>query len=101
MTTAVCFKCGAIKFGAFNNCPVCNSEPITEEDFIMSVAMTDHYFDENALKTMGSDIKAGKELKLTPETREYLSKSVGVLREYGLLETPKSEKKNWWKFWRR
>jgi hypothetical protein len=45
MTRAVCFKCGAIKFGAFCPCPECGDVPATEDDLALSLAMSDHYFD--------------------------------------------------------
>lgn len=50
MTQAVCFKCGAIKFGAFCPCPACNATPEAEDDLVISLAMTDHYFDVKTLQ---------------------------------------------------
>ena len=46
MTKAVCFRCGDIKFGAFNPCGACGETPRNDEDLILSLAMTDHYFND-------------------------------------------------------
>ena len=50
MTQAVCFKCGEIKFGAFVLCPHCNARPSADEELVLSLAMTDHYFDLATMK---------------------------------------------------
>jgi hypothetical protein len=42
MTTAVCFRCGKLKFGAFCPCE-CGAMPQTEDELAISLAMTDHY----------------------------------------------------------
>ena len=54
MTQAVCFKCGEIKFGAFVLCPHCNARPSADEELVLSLAMTDHYFDLATMKQMGA-----------------------------------------------
>ena len=59
MTTAVCFKCGAIKFGAFVPCPECGGFPRNEDELALSLAMTDHYFDMPTLDQMGATIRDG------------------------------------------
>ena len=60
MTQAVCFKCGEIKFGAFVLCPHCNARPSADEELVLSLAMTDHYFDLATMKQMGAAVKDGK-----------------------------------------
>ena len=97
MTTAVCFKCGEIKFGAFIVCTGCKSEPITEDELVLSLVMTDHYFGINALRNMSYDIKSGKELILSNETMDYLSESIGVLPS-GILNSSAKGFKKWWGF---
>jgi len=49
MTMATCFNCGEIKFGAFVPCKHCGELPKEDDDWILSLAMTDHYFDLNEL----------------------------------------------------
>ena len=48
------FKCGEIKFGAFVLCPHCNARPSADEELVLSLAMTDHYFDLATMKQMGA-----------------------------------------------
>jgi hypothetical protein len=72
MTTAVCFNCGEIKFGAFTPCEKCEATPVNEDDLAISLAMTDHYFDMPTLEQMASDIRIGERLTLEPETYEAL-----------------------------
>lgn len=98
MTVCVCFKCGAIKWGAFNACPKCKSRPQSEDDFVISMAMTDHYFDKPTMERMGADIAAGKPPDLDPETRANM---LANLRESGvrnmLLNAQLGKKESWWK----
>jgi hypothetical protein len=46
MTTAVCVRCGAMKFGAFTTCQQCPYTPDNEHDVLYSLAFTDHYYDQ-------------------------------------------------------
>jgi hypothetical protein len=104
MTLAICFKCGKGKFGAFNSCQACQAMPRNENDFVLSMALSDHYFQKPALDQMGADIAAGKSLQLDPDTRRVL---IGVLRETGMFRgvakaadvpvTPPPKKKPWWR----
>ena len=57
MTMAVCYKCGEIKFGAFCPCDKCGEKPETEDDLIISLAMTDHQFDMATLEKISETIK--------------------------------------------
>ena len=103
MTLAICFKCGKSKFGAFNPCEGCQATPRSEDDFVLSLALSDHYFQKPALDQMGADIAAGKPLQLDPDTRRML---IGVLRETGMfrgvakaadVSTTTAPKKPWWR----
>lgn len=66
MTTAVCIRCGAIKFGAFNPCSACGFRPDLSNayDFQTSLALTDHYYSEDELERMGHAIANGEQLIL-------------------------------------
>src|SRR5579871_5234 len=84
MTTAVCFKCGAIKFGAFVPCPECSGFPQTEDDLALSLAMTDHYFDMPTLEQMGASVRDGVPPHLDPDTHRELIQQIrtsGVLAQ--------------------
>lgn len=68
MTTAVCFRCGKLKFGAFCPCE-CGAMPQTEDELAISLAMTDHYFDEPTLLQIGAAVKMnGAPPALDPES---------------------------------
>jgi hypothetical protein len=58
MTVAVCFRCGERKVGAFGACGKCGVQPITDDDLVLSLAMTDHYFDRPTLAQMGDRISS-------------------------------------------
>jgi len=114
MTAAVCFRCGKIKFGAFVPCPKCGAEPRSEDDLVLSLAMTDHYFGPEDLEAMGRRVAEGDPPRLAPETHADL---VATLRESGIMDTMERErrraearhaaagpeaglaKRPWWKFW--
>ena len=72
MTTAVCFNCGEIKFGAFTPCEKCEVIPKNEDDLVLSLAMTDHYFDISTLEQVAETIRSGERINLEPQTYEAL-----------------------------
>ncbi|MGC4005690.1 MAG: hypothetical protein QM811_22250 [Pirellulales bacterium] len=79
MTQAVCYQCGALKRGAFLVCEECRATPTTEEERVVSLAMTEHHFDAAALGGMSDTIRrTGKPPELEPETRRRLT---AMLRE--------------------
>lgn len=82
MTAAVCFRCGAIKFGAFCPCQDCDAMPRTDEEFALSMVMTDHYFDMDTLVRMGAAVRDGSPPQLNAEDRDRL---VAQLRDTGVL----------------
>ncbi|MBT8573486.1 hypothetical protein ICN46_06530 [Polynucleobacter sp. Latsch14-2] len=81
MTMATCFNCGEIKFGAFVACPECKQLPSTDDDWMLSLAMTDHYFDSDTLRQMGQAIKMGEKPNLDESTRANLMKELIKFRE--------------------
>jgi hypothetical protein len=78
MTIAVCYMCGELKFGAFNSCGKCGGSPKTEDDFALSLAMTDHYFDKPTLEKMGADLKMESRPTLIPRLENNSSVSCGI-----------------------
>jgi hypothetical protein len=79
MTTAVCFKCGAMKIGAFTPCKKCQAVPRTVDDLATAMAITDHYFNEETLKIISLDIKSDKPVSLDAETKARLVESIKAL----------------------
>ncbi len=67
MTTAVCIHCGSFKFGAFNPCDHCGALPVTEEDYALSFALTDHFNSEDELQKVGQQIASGVKPRLGPD----------------------------------
>jgi hypothetical protein len=112
VTIAVCYKCGAIKHGAFCPCSRCAAVPQSEDDLALSMVMTDHYFDRLTLERMGASVRQGRLPHLDLDIREQL---VTALRGSGLLKKiqrtfraaasnadqvadRQPPKKLWWKF---
>ena len=106
MTQAICFSCGELKFGAFVDCKSCNERPQTDDELVLSLAMTDHYFDLSTLMQMGESIREGCPPQLDPKTRENLLLNLANLKKQRVwklmtqsqMKLPKISKK-WWKFW--
>lgn len=107
MTKAVCVFCGDMKFGAFNACKACSRRPTADDDVILSLAMTDHYFSDSDLSNMGCNIKLGKPPKLDEETRKNLQKTLdnfkltpaGRAMFGATFESGFRKPKKWWKIW--
>jgi hypothetical protein len=110
MTQAVCFACGEIKMGAFNVCGSCRQRPVAEGSLILSLAMTDHYFDTPVLMRMGENVKLGKlpilddqtKARLLPQVqriKEMLGLGSGTKKKDSFHRTsPKHRSVNWWPF---
>jgi hypothetical protein len=76
MTQAVCFKCGDIKWGAFNHRENCGAMPKSDDELMLSLAFTDHYFDLAKLQQIGRDIGAGTQAELAQSFRDKLYPAV-------------------------
>lgn len=110
MTIAVCYHCGAMKFGAFNPCAGCGASPQSEDDFAISLAMTDHYFPKSELEKLGEQVARGEKLQIDPEVHERF---VQLLRsekrfqapvspdEVDPLDFPAKPEAAWWAFWKK
>lgn len=68
MTTAVCLKCGAMKFGAWIGCPECHFEPDDDESMTKHLLVTDHHYSLEELTQIAERVKSGKEITFDPET---------------------------------
>jgi hypothetical protein len=114
VTTAICFKCGTKKFGAFNPCRACKAQPRSDDELVLSLAMTDHSFPEQTLDAMGARIASGLPVNLNPETRAGMLEALGKwkkmkprIAEMMKAEqtakpgSPESKSSRWWKFWDR
>ena len=106
MTVAGCFGCGELKLGAFSPCNGCNKRPVEDEDAILSLAMTDHYFDRPTLMTMAAKVKRGERMNLDDATRAQLLTSLKAFKAtpaaraiFGGNEPVRpAPKRRWWQF---
>ncbi len=105
MTQAVCFKCGDMKHGAFTECPHCGGRPTTDDELVLSLAMTNHYFDLTTMKQMGAAVAEGKPPNLDEKSRQDLLKQLENARKTpvgrllgGGIPAPKKQKSKWWPF---
>lgn len=103
MTQAVCFKCGEIKHGAFTECPHCGATPVTDDDLVISLAMTDHYFDLATMKQMGAAVAEGNLPNLDEKSQQELLKQLENVRKTpvgrllgGGAPAPETKKNKWW-----
>ncbi len=93
MTQAVCFKCGDIKWGAFNPCEKCGARPKSDDELMLSLAFTDHYFDLAKLQQIGRDIAAGKTPQLTQSNKDKLGPAVQEAKKMiGIDQNAKQQK---------
>jgi hypothetical protein len=86
MTVAVCFKCGATKFGAFTPCPECGKGPHSDDELALSLSLTDHYHSENALRRIGQGIKEGNPPSFSNREHRELLDTLRHLRSDPLFE---------------
>jgi hypothetical protein len=56
MTWALCFNCGATKFGALCPCPEC--EFASTGDISLDIAFSDHHLSQETLKAFGAVVAA-------------------------------------------
>ncbi len=72
MTTAICYNCGKFKTSAFIPCYQCGAIPKQDDDIILSLALTDHFFDRNTLTNLGETIQNGEQVQLDAQTQAVL-----------------------------
>ena len=82
MTNAICFKCGAEKFGALTQCGSCNVTPREEGDLALSLVLSEHLSSKTQLEVLAHEIRS--HLKLTvPES--LLQQAHEALKDSQLL----------------
>ena len=69
MTKAVCQKCGQHKSGSFIPCLSCGFDPVTDDELIIALLLSDHYQDEVTLEDNRSRILAGRSLQISEQMR--------------------------------
>ena len=60
MTLAICFACGAIKFGALCPCEKCKATPKSEDELAVSLLLCDHHMSVPDLEALSDAMVSGK-----------------------------------------
>jgi hypothetical protein len=81
LTIAICFSCGEQKFGAFTRCGGCKSEPVSDDELVLSLSMTDHYFDHRTLEQMAQAVRRGDPPRIDPKSREMLLQKLSQFKQ--------------------
>ena len=80
MTKTICFKCGAFKFGAFNQCFACYGEPLEDDEILISLVLTDHDLSEEELLFHQKRIQSGSKIVLNQDTKNALNPTLSEIR---------------------
>ena len=88
MTDAVCFSCGEIKHGAFLECQACSKVPLSEADLVLSLLMTDWYFDRDALEELGNAVSEGNPPQVDQESYDSMVKQI---HKSGMIKVQKEQ----------
>jgi len=67
MTWALCFNCGATKFGAICPCPEC--QRASTGDMGLDIAFSDHHWSEATLKAFGEVVRSLRRVGADDELR--------------------------------
>ena len=70
MSEAICFKCGALKRGAFVTCTNCQAHPASETEEVLSVVLSDQCLGAIDLAACAEDIRCKRRLVLDPRKIE-------------------------------
>jgi hypothetical protein len=66
-----------MKFGALTRCPACNRHPQTDDDFLYSLVLTDHYLTAEKLKEISQSMLDGAPRpSLPPDQEEKFRKAL-------------------------
>lgn len=71
----------ALKLDTFTKCPHCGVRPATNDELVLSLAMTDHYFDLTTMKQIGAAVAEGEPPNLDEKSRQDLSKRLENARK--------------------
>lgn len=83
MTWALCFNCGATKFGAICPCPECSVA--STGDMNLDIAFSDHRMSVDSLKAFGAVVRAIRAVCLDEQLRFWSFLRVVSLRHSEIL----------------
>ncbi len=67
------FQVWRMKHDTFTKCPHCGVRPATDDELVLSLAMTDHYFDLTTMKQIGAAVAEREPPNLDEKSRQDLS----------------------------
>jgi hypothetical protein len=76
MTVAVCTRCGAEKFGAFNPCKECGYAPESVIEKAQSVLLSDHHYTHLELRIIGARIGTGEPVNYAPDALRLYARTL-------------------------
>ncbi|WP_204275143.1 hypothetical protein [Stenotrophomonas maltophilia] len=82
MATAVCFKCGSAKSGALVACRKCGAAPQTNNEYAVSLALSDHLSSKDQLAQYSHELQNGQKLSVP---REALVQALDALKDPQLM----------------
>lgn len=82
MSAAICFKCGSTKTGALVACRNCNVAPQTNNEYAISLALSEHVSSKEQLTQYSHELRNGLKLSVP---REALVEALNALKDPQLL----------------
>jgi hypothetical protein len=67
MTSAICFKCGAEKFGPLTQCGSCKATPRAESDLALSLVLSEHLSSKTQLGVLAHEVRSHLKLSVSEE----------------------------------
>lgn len=86
MKQAVCFSCGEVKPGALARCPLCGKLPESDEDLLLSLALSSRNLGGVSLEVAGRDIKEGRRPRLDEQTLDRLRAQIEEFKKAPIVK---------------
>ena len=94
MADAICFKCGAEKFGALTQCGSCNTMPRAESDLALSLVLSEHLSSKTQMQVLAHEIRSHLKLSVSEALLRQASEALKDLQLLEMLEArPQSANK--------
>jgi hypothetical protein len=90
MTMAICFACGAMKFGALCPCQKCAAAPKSEDELAVSLLLSDHHMSAPNLEHLSEMMLCGQVCPVPDEKTMDLLRPAAREAQRMLGMTPKA-----------
>lgn len=81
MTTAICFNCGAPKFGAWERCQSCGEKPVLQREGKLSLALSEYFMDADQRLSWSVKIENGEIAGLEELADQFFPKGLPAFDE--------------------